>query len=128
MDDEALYRAFAFSIRKTNERILDLIEKHPEMKAYPVPADWRATQVLLRSIAEDLMLCADLDSAVEKMKEDKATLLVLVALTLEVSDDYKIRTLESAFAASPKQSDFLPGLPYAMYLLEVAKGSPPVWR
>ena len=74
------------------------------------------------------MLCVDLDNAVEKMQEDKVTLLVLVALTMEVSDEYKIRTLESAFAASPKQSDFLPGLPFAMYLLEVAKGAPPPWR
>jgi hypothetical protein len=109
------------------ERFLDTLEKYPTTEEQPVPEDWPATQVLLRAIAEDLMLCKDLDSTVHKMREDKATLWILVALMTELDFGFYISTLQRAFAFRPAQSDILPGQAYATYLLELAKGPPPIW-
>jgi hypothetical protein len=83
---------------------------------------------MLRRVAEDLMLCVNVDHAVQKMKEDQGTLRVLRWLTTEVEDEFVLRSLQNAYASRPPKSQVLPGQAFATYLLALSKGPEPVWR
>jgi hypothetical protein len=127
MTDEPQLRAFAAAVQSVTHGLLDSLEKHPMTEDQPVPNNWDESRVLLRRVADDLMLCPDLVSAIDKMRDDKATLWVLVGLASELDDGFYLATLRRAFDSSPQQSDILPGQAFATYLLALASGPNPVW-
>jgi hypothetical protein len=128
MNDEASFRVFGRAVQVVIERLLDAIGQHPATEDHTVPGDWGATQALLIDVAEDLMLCPDLDSSVRAMHKNVATLWVLVFLATEIEDEDYLRILRSAFASRPDRSELLPGQAYATFLVEMAKCGPPCRR
>ena len=128
MVDESKFAAFSKEIRSVTSKLLDLLEKHPTPEGEPIPPDWPATRVLLRNVAESLMLCTSVENVAEKIRENMATMWILVSLVNEIDHEFYLSTLRRAFDSRPQQSDFLPGQAYATYLLALADGPNPVWR
>jgi hypothetical protein len=125
MNDEVSFRAFSRAVQVVIDRLLDTVEQHPAAGDHTVPEDWGATQALLKNIAEDLMLCPDLDSSVRIMHKNVATLWVLVFLATEIEDEDYLRILQAAFISQPGRSELMPGQAYAAFLIEMAKCGPP---
>jgi hypothetical protein len=128
MNDEVSYRAFGRAVQVVVDRLLDTIEQHPATEDHIVPVDWGATQVLLKEVAEDLMLCPDLESSVRAMHKNVATLWVLVFLATEIEDEDYLRILQAAYISQADRSELLPGQAYATFLIEMAKCEPPFRR
>ena len=128
MNDEISYRAFGRAVQTVIDRLLDSIGHHPAKEDHTIPKDWGATRVLLKNVAEDLMLCSDLDSSVQAMHENVATLWVLVFLATEMEDEDYLRILQAAFISRPDHSELLPGQAYAAFLSEMAQCGPPFRR
>ena len=80
------------------------------------------------SIADDLMLCVDVGSVIEKLREDQATLRILSAVTIGLEDGLIQQTMQNAFATRPSSSTSLPGQVFATFLIEVARIQIPVWN
>ncbi|MGA2543125.1 MAG: hypothetical protein ABSG78_16365, partial [Verrucomicrobiota bacterium] len=121
--DEACSHIFALTDRLA-PRPVQIISKNLRPKSDRL----LETQAMLRRVAEDLMLCVNVDHAVQKMKEDQGTLRVLRWLTTEVEDEFVLRSLQNAYASRPPKSQVLPGQAFATYLLALSKGPEPVWR
>jgi hypothetical protein len=126
--DEPEFRDFSREVFAVVEAIQDSLERFPPQSMKPVPADWPETQFLLRSVAEDLMLCPSVDSVIGKLREDQGTLLVLQAMITKVSDAFVVQTIRKAHESASSPSPILPGRAFATFLLEMASGPTPVWR
>jgi len=118
----AEYRAFARSILQFREAIRGSLARNPILSGLPAPKGWPETQAMLRNAADDLMLCLDVQSAMEKLRDYPPALLILQVLLKATEGEYLKRTLRSAFAEMPAKSDVLPGQAIATLLLEIAKG------
>lgn len=108
--------------------IQDSLEGFPPTKELSIPADWSETQAILQRLADELMICVDVGRVVEKLREDQATLLIVVWLATKVEDTAFLSVLQRAYASAPEASKSLPGQPFASYLLELSKSPEPVWR
>lgn len=125
MDQKAQYVAFARAIIELNDKLLGLLEKNQIRESYPMPANQNEAKALLGSIADEVMLCGDIDAVVKKIMENKATALLLLNHWTECTDAYTARTLERAFRSRPIHSEILPGQAYATYLLQIVADWPP---
>ena len=119
MEDVSDYRDFAGHIFAVVDGISDVLEQYPPRKAVDVPKDWPETQAMLQKVADDLMLCVDVDHALQKLKEDQGTLIILRWLITEMDDAILELTIRSAYASRPPRSKTLPGQAFATFLLEL---------
>ena len=120
MKDDSKYCAFVRELHAVRDKILVSLEQNKPLKvAAQAPKSWAQARTRIRTIAEDLMLCPDIDRFVESFKKDQAIALVLVELTTETDEAFLIQTMESAFRERPAGSKILPGQAFAMFLLEI---------
>jgi hypothetical protein len=128
MNDEVSYRAFGRAVQAAIDRLLDSIGEDHATEDHTIPENWGATQVLLKNVAEDLMVCTDWDSAVAAMHDNVPTLWVLVFLATEIEDEDYLRILQAAFKSRADRAEPLPGQAYAAFLMEMARCEPPCRR
>jgi hypothetical protein len=123
------YVAFARAVRATIESILDSLARNPIVSGPPAPKDWPETQAILRNAADELMLCRDVRTAVEKLRDYPPVMHILPLCLTELEDESLVQIMQSAFLAKPGKSECLPGQAIATFLLEIAKcESPPLFR
>jgi hypothetical protein len=109
--DQAIHREFS-------KRPLAVTEPRPSKDL----ADLRAT---VRRAAEYLILCADLDMAISRLRQDSEARSAVRALTIEAPlsrDDHR-SAARRAFEATPREPSALPFYPYCSYLLELCNAS-----
>jgi hypothetical protein len=100
--------------RETSKRLLAVTKPSPPKDL----ADLRAT---VRRAAEDLILCADVDMAISRLRQDSESWSAVMALTIEAPlsrDDHR-SAARRAFEATPRGPSALPFYPYCSYLLEL---------
>jgi hypothetical protein len=119
------YQAFARSILQFRQAIHDSLARNPIQSGPTAPKGWPETQEMLRNAANDLMLCLDVHTAVEKLRDYPPAMILLEIILKATEGEYLKQTLRSAFAERPGKSDALPGEPIATLLLEIAKGDGP---
>jgi hypothetical protein len=116
------YVAFARAVREVVEAILDSLEQNPIVSGPPGPKDWPKTQAMLRNAADDLMLCLDVRSTVEKLRGYPPAMILLPTFLTELEDEFLVQIMQNAFLARPSKSDVLPGQSIAK------RDNPPLWR
>ncbi|HLX68635.1 MAG TPA: hypothetical protein VKV04_03315 [Verrucomicrobiae bacterium] len=122
MKDDSKYRAFAASLHVVRDKILLLLEQNQPLKiAAQMPKTWYESKQRIAKVAEELMLCPDVDKFVESLKTDLSIALVLVELMTETDDMFLIQMIQNAFENSPSASEILPGQAFAMFLIEICK-------
>ncbi|MGA2281503.1 MAG: hypothetical protein ABSG80_14520 [Verrucomicrobiota bacterium] len=119
--DEAEYRAFLRELFSVRDKILERLEANRPLKFRDIPETWDEMKVRLRTTAEDLMLCTNVDRVVDSLMADHTTALLLIETTTETDRRYLIQTLERAFHAMPAKGDALPGQAMATFFLELCK-------
>jgi hypothetical protein len=96
----------------------DLADK-PLSASIPAQKDFPALLASVRKVADEMALCATLDSAINALREDQAGLLGVLFLTSEISESDVILAVRRAYASSPQDSSALPGYPVAAYLIQL---------
>ncbi len=113
------FEEFHKQIYAVVEAILILEESQPETTTIPVPKDWPALQAILRRVAESLILCADVDSAIAALKADRGALQAFLWLTIEAPEDAIACAESEAYAEMSIGATMLPGLCFSAYLLKL---------
>jgi alkylation response protein AidB-like acyl-CoA dehydrogenase len=114
-------------LRKFGMRVISLLEliqkalgKDKEsVEAMELPADWPATQAILRAVAEDLMISASVDEATRLLRRDPKAALTAVLVARNLTPEIARKVIRRA--ASKTSADFstLPCLPLATFLIEL---------
>jgi hypothetical protein len=112
------YSTFSRQIFAVISAVHHSLEKSPIREGPPAPASWGQLQTLVRSIAEDLMTCADAPAVVEKLRTVPLALLSVSVLTKEAPDSAISSAIRRAYESSPKESPNLPGQAFAAFLIE----------
>jgi hypothetical protein len=114
-------------ILKFNESVLSVLtliqrdlEKDKEAaEAVQLPADWPATQAILRAVAEDLMLSASVDEAMHRLRRDQKAALTAVLVARKLTPENARKLVRLAHAKAPADFSTLPCLPLATFLIEI---------
>lgn len=114
-------------ILKFNRRILSilkLIERALEkdkanVEKIQLPQSWPETQPILRSVAEDLMLCVDVNEAIARLKRDPKAALVVVCVSKSLAPENSRKLTRRAIVKMPADFSTLPCLPLAAFLIEL---------
>lgn len=113
------YIEFARNVFAVQHAILDSLEKSPLRSEDGVPQDWEESQARMRGIAEELMLCPNVEKTVAALRRDEVILQIAAWLTTELGDDVFLTVMQRAHAASPNVTADLPGSAFAGFLLEI---------
>ena len=106
--------------------MLDQLDQYPATKELLPPKDWNALRESVRSVAEDLILCADVNEAIALLRRDQARALNVAWLTnLAISEDDSILAMKRAFEATAHAPTALPLHGFAAYLIELCEGLEP---
>jgi hypothetical protein len=84
-----------------------------------LPADWPATQAILRGVAEDLMIAASVDEATRLLKRDLKAALTTVLVARKLTPETARKVIRLAHAKAPAESSILPCQPLAIFLIEL---------
>jgi hypothetical protein len=96
----------------------------PVMPETPAPKDLRELRATLRQAVEGLILCADLDQGIRRLRCQAEAWSAIKALTIEAPlsrDDHR-SAARRAFEATPREPNSLPFYAYCSYLLELCNG------
>jgi len=102
--------------------MLDSLETDPPTTDLDPPADWPALRAKLRGLADDLMLCTDIPSALAKLAEDKVTFLGVVWLVTNINEADSIAAMKQAYSTAAGGFMDLPGSPFAAYVIALCDG------
>jgi hypothetical protein len=72
---------FAAQIFAISEAIQEEQRAHPANEELPPPRDLNELRSIVRRVAEDLILCADVDEAISRLRQDPAALRAVEWLT-----------------------------------------------
>jgi len=96
------------------------LEKNKEVaEAVELPVDWLATQAILRTVAEDLMLCASVDEAMHRLQRDRKAALTFVLVARKLTPENARKLIRLAAAKAPADFSTLPLSPLASFLIEI---------
>jgi hypothetical protein len=116
--DEVL--RFNHSVLSVLTLIQTALEKEKEAaETVELPADWPATQAILRGVAEDLMIAASVDEATRLLKRDLKAALTAVLVARKLTPETARKVIQLAHAKAPDDFSTLPCLPLAMFLTEL---------
>jgi hypothetical protein len=117
------FKQFSAQIVAVGHALLDQLDQYPATKELSPPKDWNALRKSVRSVAEDLILCVDVDEAIALLRQDQARALSVVWLTnLAISEDDSLLAMRRAFEATPHAPTALPLHGFAAYLIELCDG------
>jgi hypothetical protein len=114
---------FVQQISVVENAIIDSLEANPPKSELRAPKDWPALRATVRAFAEDLILSDDVKKAIDRLKQDHATLLGVLWLTSEAIpfESRKIAT-KRAFAEAPVDMSTLPCYAFCSFLIELCDG------
>jgi hypothetical protein len=118
------FKDFADQIIAVGDAIHDQLDEHPLTKElrHP-PKDWRALRESVRSVAEDLILCADVDEAIAQLRQDQSRALNVIWLTnLAISEDDSLLAMKRAYEDTRHVPTILPLHAFCAYLIELCEG------
>jgi hypothetical protein len=99
---------------------LDDLSANPPTETIPAPRDWPHLRSIIRAVAEDLILCADVPAAIAKLRGDRSALVAVIGLTTElISEDDALLAVKRAYASMSDDTPLLPAHPFAAYLLQL---------
>ena len=116
-------KEFSDQIFAVQHAILDQLFEYPLQSQPPAPKDWPELRSIVRKLAEDLMLCADVNEAIARLRQDQATALDVVWLTnYAVSEDDSLLAIKRAHADTLHEPTILPLHAFCSYLIELCDG------
>jgi len=115
-------REFHNQIFAVISAIQDSLESYSPTQAMRAPADWPKLRSIVRTVAEDLMLFSNVNTAISKLREDQATLLAVLWLTSELKIQDLILAERRAYESAPDDMSLLPFYPFCSYLIELCNG------
>ena len=121
------FQQFLAQISSVWTTIADVIKRSQKERAsewYELSDHWRDTQEQLRTVAEELMLCADVKETLLGLQKDRLLWRVLAILTFEIRDEDYAKITRNAFVSRPLSAVILPGQAFATMLLAVANLQP----
>jgi len=113
-------RDFEEQIFSVDQAIHREFSKYPPTSQPGVLKDLKQLRGMVRRVAEDLILCTDVDEAIRRLPQDPEAWLALAALTIEAPlsrHDHRLAG-RRAFEATPREPGTLP-FPFCSYLLEL---------
>jgi len=102
--------------------VFDELQSIPAKEGVPVPQDLQSVLAIVRIFAGELMICADLNSAMSRQRQDQGALLCVVFVATRTADDVQKEALRRAYATMPEETTILPGAAVASFLLELCIG------
>ena len=120
------FEDFAAQIVAVGHAIHDQLDQYPPTKELQPPKDWNALRESVRSVAEDLILCSDVNSAMSLLRRDQARALGVVWLTnLAISEDDSLLAMRRAYEDTRHVPTILPLHAFCAYLIELCDGLEP---
>jgi len=120
------FEDFAAQIVAVGHAIHDQLDQYPPTKELQPPKDWNALRESVRSVAEDLILCSDVDEAIVQLKRDQARALNVAWLTnLAISEDDSLLAMRRAYEDTRHVPTILPLHAFCAYLIELCDGLEP---
>ena len=117
------FEDFADQIVSVGHAIHDQLDQFPATKELEPPKDWNALRESVRSVAEDLILCSDVNSAMSLLRRDQARALGVVWLTnLAISEDDSRFAMKHAYADTRHEPTILPLHAFCTCLIELCNG------
>ena len=117
------FEDFAAQIVAVGHAIHDQLDQYPPTKELQPPKDWNALRESVRSVAEDLILCSDVDEAIVQLKRDQARALGVVWLTnLAISEHDSRFAMKHAYADTRHEPTILPLHAFCTCLIELCNG------
>jgi hypothetical protein len=108
--------------------IQDSLAQFPATSAEGVPADWNETKSRLIAVAEELMICPDVENAVAGLQRDKVIMIIVQDLLGRADDADFLTLMQRAYETAPTLSENFPGQPFAVFLIEFANTMQPIRR
>jgi hypothetical protein len=117
------FEDFASQTVSVGHAIHDQLDQFPPTRELEPPKDWNALRESVRSVAEDLILCSDADSAIRLLRQDQAKALNVAWLTnLAISEDDSLLAMKRAYAGTRHEPTILPLHAFCTYLIELCNG------
>jgi hypothetical protein len=114
-------RDFANEISVVGHEIVDQLSEHRPTKPLQVPKDWRELLSIVRSAAENLILCVDVKEAIARLRRDPKALQAVLFLTSHVTEGDTMLAIRRAHAGTVHTPSALPFHAYCSYLIELCK-------
>lgn len=122
-----LFRVSENELKQFGMRVISLLtliqkdlEKNKEVaEAVELPVDWIATQDVLRTVAEDLMLSVSVDEAMHRLQRDRKAALTFVLVARKLTPENARKLIRLAAAKAPADFSTLPLSPLATFLIEI---------
>lgn len=117
-------RDFSKQIFAIEQAIHREISEHPLTTQPRAPKDWNELRSTVRRAAEDLILCADVDEAISRLRQDPEAWSAVAWLTIEApvsQDDHRLAA-RRAFEATIHEPTVLPFHAFCSYLIELCNG------
>ena len=90
------------------------------------PSDWREVLSIVRSAAEELILCASVNEAIDRLKQDQLRLILVDwVASFERSDAEIESAIQLAHAKETQDTPALPCFVFCSYLIEICNGLEP---
>lgn len=113
--DDFADQVFAVSIAIQAE-----FRANPFLKSLAQPEDLRGVQAAVQKVASSLILCADVNEAITRLKQDQSAALAALRLTILATDQHSSLAIERAYAATPHEPTVLPLHAFCSYLIELS--------
>ena len=115
------FREFEDQIFKIDRAIHREFFQNPPIKVAGRATSTNDLRAIVRRAAEELVLCADIDEGIRRLRRDPDAWSGIIALTVEapLARDHHRSAARRAFEATPGEPNALPFYPYCSYLLEL---------
>jgi hypothetical protein len=115
------FREFEEQIFRIDRIIHREFFQNPAAKQAPGARRSHDLRTVVRHAAEDLVLCADIDEGIRRLRLDPEAWPGIIALTVEapLARDHHRSAARRAFEATRREPNALPFYPYCSYLLEL---------
>ena len=111
---------FVQQISAVEHAIVDSLGINPPNSELRAPKDWPELRASVRAFAEDLILSSDVTEAIDRLKQDQATLLSVLWLTSQaISHEDRMLAARRAFAEAPADMSALPCYAFCSFLIEL---------
>jgi hypothetical protein len=107
-------------------RIHEVCDANPSVRQQALPQDARELLSIVRTPASELILCASVDEAINRLKQDQLKLGAVEYVSSEALSDPEIESaMLLAYAKETQDTPSLPCFAFCAYLIELCDGLKP---